>query len=646
MAINTSLLVTDFSLEDLLVDKTTGEPLAGGIVTFYQDTNRTVLKNVYMLTGSPGSYTYTAIANPMTLNADGTPSDGSGNNIKLYYYPYDESQTTPVPQAYYVTVVNSGNVPQFTRQNFPFLPSTATAATSVPTLQNAIVNNRFWNNLGGTISVPVSSTTTSNGSISINGVTWYYTTLAPSQHDGHSMPDIMYIANTNDGTQTVNFNLFPQANGAQTLTGDITPEFYLDYNCTIAGTATAKYIQIPISLHLLTLANAQNCTMTVQANNVTGTNNITLGVFPFAGTGVTSPAPSVINTFTNIGNTWTKYTTLPFTMPNSIAEASLGVGGDDAFYLQIGLPTGVCRLQIALPSFFLSATVPTNDFASYDQVDSIANSPRTGDVRTSMNSFIPYGWVTLNNGSIGSAASLATNRAARDTWQLYNLLYQNVNNAFAPVSGGRTGNAYNDFNNNKTMTLTSALGNALIGLPPAESVTSYTAGSAPSWNSGTNGFFTITSNALLYPGAPVILTGTSLNAAFTSGNLYYAIPALDGTSTQFQLATSYANALAGTAIAASGGATGTSIVVTFALGGNLGQPDEVQTQSQLPSGDLTGTTVESISVTVQSGAGTNVFQVQHGGGAADRSSNLNLGGSSHYMNVVQPSLYTNIYIKL
>lgn len=655
MAINTSLLVTDYTLEDVLMDKTTGTVMGGGIVTFYEDTNRTILKNVYMLTGSPGSYTYVAAANPMTLNADGSFSDGSGNNIKLYYYPYDETQTTPVPQAYYVTVVNSDGVPQFTRQNFPFLPSGSTPATSVPTLQNYIINNRFWNNLGGTINVPLSAVPSANGSISINGTTWFYTRLAPSQHDGHSMPDIMYIANTNDGTQTVNFNLFPQGNGAQTLTGDITPEYYLDYSCTVAGTATAKYIQIPISLHLLTLANAQNCTMTVQANNVTGTNNITLGVFPFAGTGVTSPAPSVINTFSSIGNAWQKYPTLPFTMPNSIAEASLGVGGDDAFYLQIGLPTGQCRLQIALPSFFLSSTVPTNDFATYDQVDAIANSPRTGDWRQSLNSFIPYGWVSVNGGSIGSAASLATNRAARDTWQLYNLLWNNVNNTFAPVGSGRGANAYTDFSANKVMTLPFALGAVLMGIPIPNGVT-YTFNAAPTWNSGITGYFTVNAGStyVFYPGAPVILSGTLPSGGpYTANTVYYCIPDFTGgSSTQFQLATTYANAISHTAINDSTSSNnGSNIVVNFALAASnlnvpttqFGQVTHLLTQAELPSGNLTGTTVQATTVNVSAG-GTPVDSVSSGG--TQTSSNLNLGGSSNLINLIQPSVYTNIYLKL
>jgi microcystin-dependent protein len=69
--------------------------------------------------------------------------------------------------------------------------------------------------------------------------------------------------------------------------------------------------------------------------------------------------------------------------------------------------------------------------------------------------------VMMNDGSIGSAASGATTRANADTQALYTLLWTNISNTWAPVSGGRGASAAADFSANKTLTLPKALGRAL-----------------------------------------------------------------------------------------------------------------------------------------------------------------------------------------
>ena len=122
---NTALLVASPTLQDYLVDKLTGQPLSAGIVTFYQDSQRQTLKNVYYQQGIPGAYTYTALPNPLTLSSVGTIQDSNGNDVIPFFYPYDETDNV-TPQAYYVTVYSSSFVLQFTRQNFPFVAHTTT----------------------------------------------------------------------------------------------------------------------------------------------------------------------------------------------------------------------------------------------------------------------------------------------------------------------------------------------------------------------------------------------------------------------------------------------------------------------------------------------------------------------------------------
>lgn len=102
--------------QEALLDKATGEPLAAGIVTFYQDQARTELKPMYRITGTPPNYTYVELPNPLTLSSIGTIQDGSGNDVVPYYYPYDDEGNI---ELYYITIVNSGAVAQFTREGQP-----------------------------------------------------------------------------------------------------------------------------------------------------------------------------------------------------------------------------------------------------------------------------------------------------------------------------------------------------------------------------------------------------------------------------------------------------------------------------------------------------------------------------------------------
>src|SRR5579871_4733347 len=108
-------------LEALFRDNSTGLPLSGGILTFYSDVNRTVLKPIYQLTGTPGNYTYQPLPNPCVLSSAGTFQDAPGNNIVGFYYPFTgtPAENTGVQELYYITCLNSGFVPQFVRQGWP-----------------------------------------------------------------------------------------------------------------------------------------------------------------------------------------------------------------------------------------------------------------------------------------------------------------------------------------------------------------------------------------------------------------------------------------------------------------------------------------------------------------------------------------------
>lgn len=141
--------VTSLELQSAFLDKTTGLQLAGGVVYFYQDSNRNNPKNVYQLSGSPPNYTYTALPNPITLTNAGTFSDGSNNDISVYYYPYDVNGE---PDNYYVAVYEEPSLPPFPPVGTPILTREAVpgviaesgpGATGPSSTENEILNSQF-----------------------------------------------------------------------------------------------------------------------------------------------------------------------------------------------------------------------------------------------------------------------------------------------------------------------------------------------------------------------------------------------------------------------------------------------------------------------------------------------------------------------
>ena len=136
---------TATDLSQYLVDKTTGEPLAGGIVSFWQDNSRTTPKLVYELTGAPPNYTYTALPNPLVLSNNGSFQDNSGNNIAVYYFPYDSQLPDANVQLYYISVTDADGSQQFTREAWPNISTNESESLTQTNLTNGLINPQFSN---------------------------------------------------------------------------------------------------------------------------------------------------------------------------------------------------------------------------------------------------------------------------------------------------------------------------------------------------------------------------------------------------------------------------------------------------------------------------------------------------------------------
>lgn len=468
MAINPKLLIAAPMMQDVFVDDATGTAMAGGVITMYQDNSRSLLKNWYYQTGSPGAYTYLPLANPLTLSAAGTITDPYGNDTIPFYYPYSETDNT-TPQPYYVTVFNANGQAQFTRQNFPFNVVNSSTVTSVPSLNNLIINSAFYHNIE-------SATYTTGG----NRV------IAPGAWDGFiaaGYDGIRYLKSSSS-TDQISFIKFPPNSPA--FTNDTLPEYYLNVQCTIPTTGeTLKCVNFPINVHQQSLQGLQ-ATLTFQAQNanIASSGVVTIIINQFNGTGASPQQVAIPITTVSTTSAWTKYS-VPFVFPAT--SSTLSGTEDDTFTVQIQYPlNAVFSINIAVPQLYLGTVVPTDFFQTYDEIDTFLADPRTGDIRVSLNSYSPYGWVPMNDGTIGGPNSGATTRNNFDTWQLFSLIWSTFagsqslapmfDSAGNPVSYGASAAA--DFTNSRRLSLTKTLGRALCshGTPSSGGSTNFVLG--------------------------------------------------------------------------------------------------------------------------------------------------------------------------
>ncbi len=153
MPLPDSRFVESPSLQNYFVDKDDGEPLAAGVVTFYSDVSRSVLKPIYQQVRlSANVYGFVQLNNPITLSSVGTYLDNNGNDINIYLYPYaglPTDATQGAVELYYITVeaaappVGTGAL-QFIREAWP--PGIASGTNPQDTFEgtdNILSNTQF-----------------------------------------------------------------------------------------------------------------------------------------------------------------------------------------------------------------------------------------------------------------------------------------------------------------------------------------------------------------------------------------------------------------------------------------------------------------------------------------------------------------------
>lgn len=431
---------------------TTGIPLGGGYMATWVSQDKITPKAIY--TDATGDFAW---PNPVYFNENGQ-SPGA------FFWAND----TP----YYIEIFDANGNLIDTLDNYG--PGIAGgggggSTTDNVSLDNYINNNVFWRNQG------ILNNIQSN------------TVIAPSNHEGlvpeatsfpaiipNVGPDILYLRSNNTSTDNLVFATSDFSAGSVPLTGDVTPEFYIDLTCTNAGSETLKAIQFPVDLHVKNLEQ-QTMTAIIWAKGFSAPKSITMNFIQYFGTG-SATTPVVTAVPINAGSltsTWTSYVGT-FIVP-SVGSKVLGTAGDDACYLQVNFPTATTfRTFITKPKLYLGTIGSVfPELQTYDKINTIISSPRTGDFRIGINNFAPFGWVIMNDGTIGNASSNATTRANIDTWPLFSFIWNNIPASYAqmftssgsPVSRGATDIA--DFNANNALSLTKTLGRALasIGIP-------------------------------------------------------------------------------------------------------------------------------------------------------------------------------------
>jgi microcystin-dependent protein len=101
--------------------------------------------------------------------------------------------------------------------------------------------------------------------------------------------------------------------------------------------------------------------------------------------------------------------------------------------MQAALPMGANKI-----TGMADPTVPTDAVTKAYADALVAAFFSTGDLKPTLKTIADSGWVMFDDGTIGSATSGSSSRANNDTQNLFNLIFNNINDTYAPIftSGG------------------------------------------------------------------------------------------------------------------------------------------------------------------------------------------------------------------
>lgn len=361
-----SRFVLAYWASDYFVNKDTGKPLANGTVTFYKDNDRTKLKNIYTLSGVPpySSASYVALPNPLTLSISGNPLDFDGNNVDIYFFPYegnpdDENDTV---ELYYVVVKDENGIVQYDRSALPNIVQQDIVPEAGELTFNYVPNGQFLTHYEGQ----------ANGSKADGTIQQLITPIAPGGWT--------FERSSNLATDIVTFYRF----GAP-LSGNPSgnPRYGFQLNCTSpSGTDSFKHLRLKFPNCNRFASTTEQLTVSFTAQSLSADFDVSLYMIRNFGTGGSAPPPwQLIGTFTI--SSMFSIKTAHF-LPGINTGATIGPNDDDYIQFAVAYPTNVVTNSIftdflitdgvvditAYPeqtnAEYLSGTLPGYEVPDYD----------------------------------------------------------------------------------------------------------------------------------------------------------------------------------------------------------------------------------------------------------------------------------------
>ncbi len=625
MSLNPQFMISP-NLQEFFIDPDTNLPMTDGNVFYYSDISRSDLKPVYLLSGTAGSYSYTALPNPVPLSGAGTPMDGpNGNDIRVYYYPYNAQGGL---ELYYIVVKDSNGNTKLVRQAWPNIsnPDEDNGAFSYNFIRNGSFSS--WSN--GTVYSGVKTGSVSTTDYLVDD--WIY-----------KQDDTSQVINVSRGT------FIP---GDDSVPGN--PPFYLIYEDTSSGSGLGTFNYFQQYFTSVQTLNDKNVTAEIWLNQAAGAaGNFSLELIQYFGTGG-SPSDEVSQTVILIPTMevgeWTRYSGTAL-LP-SIFGKTIGTNGDDKLLVNLNMPLNqtakvyICKARLEEGLIIAgSQEISNDDIARQTNTLSLQANFKTGDVKPTIRAVSDPGWLLMDDTTIGNPSSGATH-IAFSYFALFSLLWNNIHDVqWAPIftSAGVIStygaNALADWNANKRLSLTKTLGRVLASAGQAHVSTTFTVDAL-------DDILFISDSSSFYTGVPVTVSSTgTLPSPLIAGTTYYVV---NLTSTTISLANTAAEAADFTLIDITTVGTGTlTITINYTNwlpGQYIGEENTSTTIGNMPKHNHPGSTT-AIPESSTLGPGSS-FVVGSNATVGTLTTTVAVQGGSLPLNNIQPTTYLRTMIKL
>lgn len=286
-----------------------GTPLSAGNVYFFKDSDKVTPKAVYE--DKNGSV---ALPNPVKLNNAGIIAKSNGTP-KPIYYADDED--------YYIEVYRAGEGPGDTPIQTVEEFNSPLADFPQPSIETSNLTNYI-----------------------LNPQYRYYVEQSFANADLPSATEVgiaeegwFFYRDTANSTNSIEFKEF----AAGQLDVPYNPKYYLEFECTIAGTESRKDIIFPFR-DVISFSNLVNSYGLWVRSDTGSPSTIQLVLRQDFGSGGSSTVETIIDTYT-VTTSWTQVSSLAFTVPD-VAGKTIGSAGDDRFQIVLRMPLNqICRLQ-------------------------------------------------------------------------------------------------------------------------------------------------------------------------------------------------------------------------------------------------------------------------------------------------------------